>query len=47
MEYTKGGIQMIKNLIRKAIESYAKASTTSSVIFFWHTPVAPRSLISK
>lgn len=38
---------MIKNLIKRAIENYAKASTNSCILLVFHAPVAPRTLISK
>lgn len=37
----------MKNLIKRALESYAKASTNSCIFFVFHAPQAPKSLISK
>ncbi len=38
---------MIKSFVKKAIEKYAKATTNCSIIWLWHAPKAPRTLISK
>ena len=38
---------MIKDMVKKAVENYAKASTNSCVALLWHAPKAPRSLIAK
>lgn len=46
MMLKRGDIQMIKSLIKRALESYAKASTTSCLMFIFHTPTAPRTLIN-
>lgn len=40
----KGGKYM-KKLIAKIAETYAKSTTTTSVMWFFHATKAPRSLV--
>ncbi len=35
----------MKKLIAKIVEAYAKSTTTSSALWFFHAPKAPTSLI--
>ena len=35
----------MKKLISKLVEAYAKSTTTSSAIWFFHATKAPRSLV--
>ena len=35
----------MKKLLAKIVEAYAKSTTTSSVVWFFHATKAPRSLI--
>lgn len=35
----------MKKLIAKIVEAYAKSTTTTSVVWYFHAPKAPRSLI--
>lgn len=35
----------MKTLLAKIAEAYAKSTTTSSCVWFFHAPKAPRSLV--
>ena len=35
----------MKKLISKLVEAYAKSTTTSSMVWLFHTTKAPRSLV--
>ena len=35
----------MKKLIAKMVEAYAKSTTTSSIVWFFHATKAPRSLV--
>lgn len=35
----------MKKLLAKIVEAYAKSTTTSSMMWFFHTTKAPRSLV--
>lgn len=35
----------MKKLIAKIVEAYAKSTTTTSIIWYFHAPKAPKSLI--
>lgn len=37
----------MKKLLRKIATAYAKSTTNTCLMWFWHAPVAPRTLIKK